>query len=325
MAFSSLLEIYPEAIHDIDREGQTLLHRSLGNVTDKYILTYIIHTLLAAKQDLTEMADDSGMIALHYASGLGCYCEYGDSQGEVVELLLLHTPQWLWSAQDNKGRTALHFNFLNDKVVLALVTACPELVQIQDNENKKPMDYYYTDEELDLRIYDIEVYEVARALFVARPYGHVTNNGELILHAALYTNGCPLVIVAIFMHHQPHLTSIVDGNGNLPIHIACRLRTIPACDADYYIDVVEELCMCFPQGPRMLDSQGKLPLTLMIEAEQPRKAIQIVLAAHPAAIVDQGLGSFETCMLLSKIDNDVRYRLFRDVPFLLDQYRNKLG
>jgi hypothetical protein len=75
----------------------------------------------------------------------------------------------------------------------------------------------------------------------------------------------------------------------------------------------------------MLDSQGKLPLTLMIEAEQPRKAMKIVLAAHPAAIVDQGLGSFETCMLLSKIDNDVRYRLLRDVPFLLDQYRNNLG
>jgi hypothetical protein len=75
----------------------------------------------------------------------------------------------------------------------------------------------------------------------------------------------------------------------------------------------------------MLDSQGKLPLTLMIEAEQPWRAIQIVVAAHPAAIVDQGLNSFQTFMLLSKIDTDVLYRLLRDVPFLLDQHRNKLG
>ena len=129
---------------------------------------------------------------------------------------------------------------------------------------------------------------------MASPYEHVTNNGELVVHAALYTNGCPLSIVGLFIFKQPHLTSIVDGNGNLPIHIACRLRNIPACDADNYIAVVEELCMRFPQGPRMLDSQGKLPLTLMIEAEQPWKAIQIVLAAHPAAVVDQGLGSFQT-------------------------------
>jgi hypothetical protein len=75
----------------------------------------------------------------------------------------------------------------------------------------------------------------------------------------------------------------------------------------------------------MLDSKGKLPLTLMIEAEQPWRAMKIVLAAHPAAIVDQGLNSFQTFMLLSKIDTDVRYRLLRDVPFLLDQYRNNLG
>jgi hypothetical protein len=55
IALISLLEIYPEAIHDIDREGQTLLHRSLRHVWDEYILTHIIHTLLAAKTDLTEI------------------------------------------------------------------------------------------------------------------------------------------------------------------------------------------------------------------------------------------------------------------------------
>jgi ankyrin repeat protein len=339
MALISLLEIYPEAIQDIDRRGQTLLHRSLEDVEDTDTLTNIIHTLLAAKTDLTEMADASGMIALHYA--LERY-----NGGEVVKLLLLHTPQLLRSAQDNKGRTALHkaiFRNATVDVVLALVTGCPELVQIRDNRNKTPMEYFvaYHNIELGLSyfrrleewgfwVWDDRrnrSYEIARALFVVSPYGHVTNNGELVVHAALYTNGCPLSIVGLFIFKQPHLTSIVDGNGNLPIHIASRLRlrNIPACDADNYIAVVEELCMRFPQGPRMLDSQGKLPLTLMIEAEQPWRAIQIVLVAHPAAVLDQGLNSFQTFMLLSKIDTDVLYRLLRDVPFLLDQHRNKLG
>ena len=335
MAFSSLLEIYPEAIHDIDRNGRTWLHRIFLYVKGTGYLTNNIHTLLAAKTDLTEMADASGMIALHYA----LHRDYGDG-GEVVRLLLLHTPRCLWSAQNDMGRTPLHFAILWNRtvdVVLALVMACPELLQIRDNENKTPMDYfvtYHNIEDCDSLFWNLQVLglddsipsdEIARAFFVASPYGHVTNNGELILHAALYTNGCPLSIVGLFIVNQPHLTSIVDGNGNLPIHIACRLRNIPACDADNYIAVVEELCMRFPQGPRMLDSQGKLPLTLMIEAEQPWRAIQIVLAAHPAAVVDQGLGSFETCTLLSKIDTDVLYRLFRDVPFLLDQFRNELG
>ena len=319
-SFISLLDIYPEAIHEIDREGRTLLHRCLQHVKDTGNLANIIHTLLTAKTDLTEMADEYGMIALHEASK-----RYYVDGGEVVRLLLLHTPQWLWSAQNNRGRTALHFAIIGNRtkdVVLALVVACPELLQIRDNENQTPMDYFVTYHKFE----SIPSYEIARAFLVASPYGHVTNNGELGVHAALYTNGCFLSIVGLFIFHQPHLTSIVDGNGNLPIHIACQLRNIPDGDADNYINVVKELCMCFPQGPRMLDSQGKLPLTLMIEAEQPWKAIQIVLAAHPAAVVDQGLNSFQTFMLLSKIDNDdVRYRLLRDVPFLLDQFRNNLG
>jgi ankyrin repeat protein len=339
IALISLLEIYPEAIHDSDRDGQTLLHRCLQDVEDTDTLTNIIHTLLAAKTDLTEMADASGMIGLHEASKL-------DNGGEVVKLLLLHTPQLLWSAQNNIGRTALHIAiFWNATVdvVLALVTACPELVQIRDYSNKTPMEYFVTyhifkdrtDNALCVSYFrhlqewglddSIPSDEIARAFFVASPYGHVTNNGELVVHAALYTNGCPLSIVGLFIFKQPHLTSIVDGNGNLPIHIACWLRTISDGDADHYVAVVKELCMRFPQGPRMLDSQGKLPLTLMIEAEQPWNAMKIVLAAHPAAVLDQGLNSFETCTLLSKIDNDVRYRLLRDVPFLLDQYRNDLG
>jgi hypothetical protein len=89
-SFISLLEIYPEAIHDIDRNGRTWLHRCLQDVEDTDTLTNIIHTLLAAKTDLTEMADASGMIALH--SALERY-----NCGEVVKLLLLHTPQLLRS------------------------------------------------------------------------------------------------------------------------------------------------------------------------------------------------------------------------------------
>jgi ankyrin repeat protein len=132
IALISLLEIYPEAIHDSNRDGQTLLHRCLlqQDVEDNTdTVTNIIHTLLAAKTDLTEMADAYGMIALHEASKR-------DNGGEVVKLLLLHTPQLLWSAQNNIGRTALHFAIIwkaSFDVVLALVTACPELVQIQDN------------------------------------------------------------------------------------------------------------------------------------------------------------------------------------------------
>jgi ankyrin repeat protein len=332
-ALISLLEIYPEAIHDTDRDGKTLLHRCVQDVSDLDTLTCMINVLLAAKTDLTEIADGSGMIALHEASKLV-------DGGEAVKHLLLHTPQLLWSAQNNIGRTALHLAiFWNATVdvVLALVKACPELVQIRDDSNKTPMEYfvmYHIDHTPSVSYFrhlqstglddDIPIDEVARAFFVASPYGHVTKNGKLVLHAALYTNGCPLSIVGLFIFKQPQLISMVDGNGNLPIHVASQLQTIAAWDADEYVAVLEELCVRFPQGPRTPNPEGKLPLTLMIEANQPWEALKVVLGTHPAAVVDQELGSLETCTLLSRIDNEVRYRLLRDVPFLLEQHRNEL-
>ena len=87
-----------------------------------------------------------------------------------------------------------------------------------------------------------------------------------------------------------------------------------------YLDVIEELCKCFPAGARRENPNGKLPLALMIETHQPWAAVKVVLQAHLAAGHDQGLRVFATCTLLSRLDIVVCYQLFCDVLSLLEQY-----
>ena len=148
----------------------------------------------------------------------------------------------------------------------------------------------------------------------------VTNNGKLIVHAALYNTKCPLVLVTFLIVGFPELLSLTDTNGNLPIHLAAQ-RTFQKDDRQAYVDVITELCKWYPDGAKMENQNGKLPLALMIEAHQPWAAVKPVLEVHPAAIHDQSLGVFETCTLLSRLNVDVCYQLLCDVPSLLEQYQ----
>ena len=328
-SISSLLPIYPVAINEVDKVGRTLLHRCLLGSSNIATLTAIVPIILAQKKELATTRDYSGMTALHVASRL-------EDGGNLVELLLWNTPKLLWTAQDNQGRTALHFAIFWSStcdVVIALTKACPEIVYIHDNEGNTPFDYFVKFHGVKFTVHDFcldrpscqhlarENYELLHALLVAGPHAEATNNGQLIVHAALYTPICPLVIVGFLIVGFPEKTSMTDGYGNLPIHLVAQDQSRSGDDVQTYVNVIEELCKCFPDGARRENSNGMLPLALMIEAHQPWGAVKAVLQAHPAAVHDQGLGVFETCTLLSRLDIDVCYQLLHDVPSLLEQYR----
>jgi hypothetical protein len=97
---------------------------------------------------------------------------------------------------------------------------------------------------------------------------------------------------------------IVDESGKLPIHIANRAQPRRETGSrlsslDLYVDVIAKLCSAFPEGARTPYPDGKLPLAIMIESNQRWPALKVMLAAHPAAVLDQELGPLEKCHLLS--------------------------
>lgn len=335
MAVSNLLIIYPDAINDVDSNGCTILQRCLRIARRVDTILDVTRILLAKKKQLTEMADKNGATALLDASGV-------DGGGEIVKVILQNSPKPLWTAQDNKGRTALHlsiYNFSSLDVVLELVQACPDLVQIQDLQGMSPIDYSLVygycggisvvsvvdyrqkiQENLDMDGV-LTFRNLFAALCVAGPHAHATFNGSRIVHAAMYTRRCPMKVVVILLAVLPQEIEITDLNGNLPIHIAAQIKPRDELDMMDFVEVLVEICRFFPDGARKPNLQGKLPLTLMIGAQQPWHILSIVLGAHPAAVLDQGLGRFATCTLLSRLETEVRYRLLRDAPFLLEQYR----
>ena len=339
---TTLLCICPDATRDVDKEGKTLLHRCLRDVKSPVILHVMTHLLVEQNKQLTEIADKEGVTAIHQVSK-------NDDCGELVEFLLLHTPRTLWTAQDIKGRTALHFAVhwtASADVIIALVKACPKLVTIVDAKGMNPMDYLVRHPDVSVShlrqaneagggVLEQEGSwsDLARAFFVAGPYAELTDNGKLDIHAALYMTECPMVIAGAMAFLSPHKACIVDKSGKLPIHIAAQAQArrptgYALTTLDHYIDVLVELCSTFPEGARTPDPDGKLPLTLMIESNQAWPALKVMLAAHPAAVLDQGLGPLETCHLLSRLnDADIIYRLLRDAPFFLEQHRvqNNVG
>ena len=327
-SISSLLRIHPESINNVDKGGKTLLHRCLLGSNNNATLTAIVPIIMAQEKELTTTRDSSGIIALHVASRL-------EDGGHLVELLLQNTPKSLWTAQDNQGRTALHFAIFwsaTCDVVVALIKACPDIVCIHDNEGKSPLDYFVKLNGPEFTVHNFcldrpswqnlarENYELLRALLVTDSHVEATNNGQLIVHAALYNTSCPLVIVGFLIVGFPEILSITDKNGNLPIHLAAQDQS-KNDNLQTYVDVIAELCNSFPYGARMENPNGKLPLVLMIKAHQPWAAVKEVLEVHPAAIHDQGLGVFETCTLLSRLNVDICYRLLHDVPSFLEQHR----
>jgi len=359
-AMFNLLTAYPATIGLVFQKGHSLLHMSILHTRNSDVLIdEIIPMLLAKKKALIQTREENQFSPLHFACARFAFSPTSTRGTELVQLLIRHTPKSLWKTNHFLVKASSPLHVAIDctaplDVIHALLNACPGMSQPRHLDDCAAINHYYmknkvpmigpdnvaveegrmNEEDPEIGYWPIAKIEpdgisgaLVRAMLVNAPNGQSTRNGELVIHAALYFSEFSLDLTLGLIAALPELISVVDGNGNLPIHLAAKVKQTTITHVKVvYCNILHTLCRHFPEGCRTPDPQGKLPLTLMIEAGQPWKAIRVVLKAHPAAILDQQVpvGTFELCTLLSRIDMDMQYRLLRDVPFLLDQYTSRM-
>jgi ankyrin repeat protein len=136
-ATSVMLNVCPEAIDHVDRDGQTLLHRALRHGATPELIQSIPPLLLMRKPELVHIADKHLVTPLHEA------CKREDSLLIVQDLMARLTREQCM-AKDNEGRTPLHYAIYwssSVDVVQELVHAAYELIHVKDLKGKTPMDY----------------------------------------------------------------------------------------------------------------------------------------------------------------------------------------
>eukprot|EP00578_Thalassiosira_sp_NH16_P015096 CAMPEP_0181113566 /NCGR_PEP_ID=MMETSP1071-20121207/20416_1 /TAXON_ID=35127 /ORGANISM="Thalassiosira sp., Strain NH16" /LENGTH=879 /DNA_ID=CAMNT_0023197613 /DNA_START=119 /DNA_END=2758 /DNA_ORIENTATION=- len=129
-----LAEIYPESGVCVDKRRRTPLHFALGHTERPAKVATVV---LLSGTGAALMADENGMLPLHYA------CAYGATEQALRELTDEHIQTIV--ATDNRGRTPLHFAFGNaDRpaspgVVDLLLSQNPSAVDSVDLEGNLPI------------------------------------------------------------------------------------------------------------------------------------------------------------------------------------------
>lgn len=323
-ALTVLLDGYPDAIHHTDKDGQTLLHRSLKYGVTPETIHSLPPLLLLRKPELAHMLDNNQVSPLHEA------CKLEDSFPVVEDLMeRLSTDEWM--LQDNMGRTILHYAIYwsaSVDIVRMLVNARHELIHIPDTSGKTPMDYllsFYAPEfssnniQIGWNSFLDNVVDMVRAFFVAGPHSDKTRDGELYLHSALYTENCPLPIIEFLVVAAPEQAEEFDDLGNLPLHLAAQVEVLEdEVQSQSYAEVIVELLEHYPEAARTPNPKGKLPLhTMIAKGRTWNCGVDKVLEVHPAAVIDLNLNSLALSTVMSRLDHDTMFRLFKEAPHLI--------
>ena len=315
-AISLMLDACPVAIDHVNRLGQTLLHRALIYGSHQTIIQSIPQLLMNRKPDLAHSVDHHLITPLHEA------CKRDDSVSIVQNLVFRSSKEQLM-AKDDKGRSVLHYAIFFDApvdIIEVLIEACYDLVHVEDLCGKTPMDYFVSFYQLDecWQTTDDVDDAVIRCFFVYSPHRSLTQSGTLLLHSALNTRRCPLCIIGYLACSPAAEVGQMDATGNLPLHLAAQMELSEGVDMVDYVNVIKSVLQRFPEGARVSNSDGLLPLHLIIQAGRSwNSGIELLVQTHPAAICDLNLKACATSALLSRLDHDSMYRLLREAPFLI--------
>lgn len=319
-----MLDGYPDAINHTDRDGQTLLHRSLKYGVTPETIQSIPPLLLLRKPELAHMLDNNQVSPLHEA------CKLEDSL-PVVEDLMERCSTDEWMLQDNLGRTILHYAIYwsaSVDIVRMLVNSRHDLIHIADTSGKTPMDYllsFYAPEfssnniQIGWNSFLDNVVDMVRAFFVAGPHSDKTRDGELYLHSALYTENCPLPIIEFLVVAAPEQAEEFDDLGNLPLHLAAAVEVADdEVQSQSYVEVIVELLEHYPEAARTPNPKGKLPLhTMIANGRTWNCGVDKVMEVHPAAVCDLNLNALGLSTVMSRLDHDTMFRLLKEVPHLI--------
>ena len=194
-------------INTQDCNGNTPLHTAIEN-KDKNM----IHFLLNIGVD-SDIKNNDGKTPMHLSF------DNFDNSDDIYELLLNKIDNKLINARDNDGNTYLHKSMMskNYTIVKKLLNNCDVNVNVNitNNDNKTPLCYYYTND-------DIEIFN----LFIKHKVEinlTLSESKNTLLHIAVIN--CNEKLVKLLLDNKCKL-DITNSSGMTPFHIAVENKSM---------------------------------------------------------------------------------------------------
>jgi ankyrin repeat protein len=302
----------------------------------------ITHLASTASQSLLLQATDpsqpeTGGTLLH------AVCTYPSATLQLVQAILqVGGPHQMATMQNNMQQSPLHLVILcipkRSDLVELLVEAAPEMVQHRDFEYMRPIDilcrsiimkeerakYNNTHNDKGQETLVEKLWECARILAHASScalprhhHEHHRHEHQPMVHACLQANNFPFALTERAIRRYPQQLQQADSDGDLPLHIASRIR--PDEDDD---NLFEEIVNLYPKAASMWNKERKIPLDVAIESGGRRwnSGISCLLEAHPVGIESRGLASKLYPMIFAQLSRlqrtNLLYRIIQAKPEL---------
>jgi len=350
--FLKRIELYPNEIHQIYRDGESVLQRACALNPPTFVIQQI---LLCDKSNILKPRKKSGGITPLRAAIV-------NASDEVV-LLLLRTNTKLATIKDNQGLYPIHYSFDFNRsidVILAIFSAYPQalgqplrkiepevsgnksclslkpvynndyvngaMFQRWDNFAKKCRNQKISGKTKDLFFKNASLFfnllyygKVEKESFEEKPF-------ETILHS-IY--GADSNFDFVHIHKQmfsEYIATIknADKNRNLPLHIlVSRLDFMGSCESN--LDDVSRLIKVYPQAASVKNHCGKYPLNIALQNGGGwDTVIEMLFASYPEAlrIRNEKTSLFPFMEAAAFSDLDTTFRLLRYCPEVIQYVMN---
>eukprot|EP00956_Cyclotella_meneghiniana_P000341 scaffold406_cov22-Cyclotella_meneghiniana.AAC.1 len=281
----ALLRMHPNVVEETDDRGVTLLHHAAGSSGPKFCKLLVkmkpdlvrtadihselpVHTscqhrnfettkyLLHSYPESMNIADSDGYCPLHHFL---FYHQGIDRDTEQLLRLLLQNDRGAVSKLTNQSDLPLHFacSGYSLAVVKSVFNSYPEAIFMQNENGCTPRDIArgHNHHEI-LSCLEIQLGYVRQA---GEGRGTSYNHGQLSIHRALQSANILAGTLKLMVAANPSTVNAADNQGNIPIHIACRVGNL---DAVKFLMGIEEHCLKIPDGG------GNLPLHLACKCGQ---------------------------------------------------------
>jgi len=313
-----------------EESGDYLLHLAcLSDCETSRVET--IRLLLELNPEAAKARDKEGYIPLHHAA----YME--EMPVEAILILLDTYPEGASVVVSSLGELPIHmaavrWKYMTVEIMQRIVELYPEGIRAQDNAGQLPLHYA-------CRLARVEVIQYLGTLY---PKGASVrdNKGHLPLHLANEHRTHPLAVMQFLLELHSDGVHAVDSAGMLPLHHTCGyqeslgsnllrdvyyerdIRHVPMEKrnrryTDEYEDIIHLLIRLYPDGLRLRDNRGRLPLHHACLASVSLRMLQTLLARNPqdnAAVDNVGFLPLHCSCIIPKSFQNIRFLAERD-PF----------
>lgn len=183
------------------------------------------------------------ILARRHEDGLLGRCQLIDFLGE-------HYPHEMSRICTTKGNTPLHDarRSNNFEIVRRVFNAYPDAIYIWNNDCDTPLGVaaaYQLDYVLTF------FYNQLRLVREGQDDSARDSNGRLLIHRVIWDKSAEVGTIKLMTRANPNITMVADNDGQLPIHVACRVG---------HLGIVKCLVDAYGASLKMKDSEENLPL-----------------------------------------------------------------